>query len=169
MFKSPFKILSKWYKKIEIEEHTKIALLNSGFTLFFNLLPFWAGILIVASLGQWKSWSTFYGAGEFYLYSTSLISSSYLIYHNNKVKTSDLSSFFSILSLILIVVISILYAAISVSGAAPEQLFIKWASIIAIVLAVPLFYYSQVIHNKKSPDIGERRRGEQGIIIDGIS
>ncbi|MBO6659880.1 MAG: hypothetical protein JJ862_03760 [Roseivirga sp.] len=153
----------------KLEEHVKAAALNTGFSLFFNLLPFWAGILIISSFGNWSGWNVFYKDGEFYLYSCSLISSAYLIYHNNKVKVADLSSVFSILSLILIVVTSILYASLTTNNAPQVTSFIKWASIIAIALAIPLFYYSQIIHNKKSPDIGEQRRGEQETIANGLS
>lgn len=156
-------------KKPFAQEHVKIALLNTGFSMFFNLLPFWAGILIILSAGNWTSWSVFYGSGEFYLYSTSLISSSYLIYHNNKVRTTDLSSFFSIGSLILIVIISILYASSSATSEPQVMLFVKWASIIAISLALPIFYYAQVVHNRRSPNISEERKGEQEIIMEGLS
>jgi Kef-type K+ transport system membrane component KefB len=158
-----------WYSNLSIKEHIKVAFLNTGFSMFFNLLPFWAGILIILSTGNWTSWSVFYGGGEFYLYSTSLISSSYLIYHNNKVRTADLSSFVSIGSLILIVIISILYAS-SLANSEPQLMtFIKWASIISISLAVPIFYYAQVVHNRKSPDIMEKRKNEQEVIINGLS
>ena len=156
-------------KKIKISEHQKIAILNSCFTIFFNLLPFWAGILLLLSFDNWKGWENFYGAGEFYLYSTSLISSSYLIYYNNKVSSIDWNSIFGIFSLALIVIISILYAAMSSSDSTPDNGFIKVASIISIILAIPLFYYSQVVNNRRSPNIGDKRREEQDTIVNGLS
>ncbi|HEY9222421.1 MAG TPA: hypothetical protein VIO43_12695 [Lutibacter sp.] len=152
-----------------IKDFQKIAILNSVFSLFFNLLPFWAGILVTLSFGNWTSWSRFYSSGEFYLYSTSLISTSYLIYHNNKLKATDLSSIFSIISLMLIVTISILYASITANSVQPIGAFIKWASIIAILCAVPIFFYSQIISNRNTPNVGEQRRNEQQTIIDGLS
>ena len=159
----------QWLKVITKKEHVKIAFLNTGFSLFFNLLPFWTSLLIILSFGKWTSWSVFYIGGEFYLYSTALISSAYLIYHNNKVKSADLSSVFSIVSLILIVTTSILYASLTANSEPQLIIFIKWASIISISLALPLFYYSQVIINKKPPNIGDKRRAEQKTIEEGLS
>lgn len=153
-------------KKALIKDFQKLSILNTAFTLFFNLLPFWIGLLYIISIGKWTDWSRFYANGEFYLYSVSLISSSYLIYHNNKIKATDLSSFFSIFSLFLIVIISILYALLS---ATPQiNTFIKWVSIIAIFLAIPIFFHSQIISNRKSPNVGQTRIGEQETIMQGL-
>ena len=163
------KLTFEIFKKNKIPENQKVAFLNSCFTIFFNLLPFWAGILVLLSFNNWKGWSNFYGSGEFYLYSTSLISSSYLIYHNNKVSRLDWNSIFSILSLVLIVIISILYAAMSSSDSTPDNNFMKWASVISIGLAIPIFYYSQVVNNTNSPNIGKKRREEQDTIVKGLS
>lgn len=153
----------KWYY---LEDSQKLSFLNTAFSIFFNLLPFWIGLLYIISIGKWTDWSRFYANGEFYLYSVSLISSSYLIYHNNKLKATDLSSFFSIFSLFLIVIVSILYALLSSS---PQiNGFIKWASIIAISLAVPIFFHSQIISNRNSPNVSETRSQEQEAIIKGL-
>jgi hypothetical protein len=156
-------------KKSWIKEFQKVAILNTAFSLFFNLLPFWAGMLMVLSVGKWTDWSRFYSSGEFYLYSSSFLSSAYLIYHNNKVKVADLSSVFSIISIALIVVTSILYAFLAANGNPPINVFIKWASIISILISIPLFYYSQIIANKPSPDVGEQRHEEQQTIINNLS
>jgi len=154
---------AKWY---HLKDFQKLSFLNTAFTIFFNLLPFWIGLLYIISIGKWTDWSKFYANGEFYLYSVSLISSSYLIYHNNKLKATDLSSFFSIFSLFLIVIVSILYALLSAS---PQiNGFIKWASVIAILLAVPIFFHSQIISNRNSPNVMETRSQEQETIIQGI-
>lgn len=156
-------------KKKKFKEFQRIASLNTAFSLFFNLLPFWAGILLTLSMGKAIDWSRFYSSGEFYLYSTSLISSAYLIYHNNKLKATDLSSIFSILSLMLIVAISILYASLTANNGTHDLFFIKAASITAIVFAIPIFFYSQIIHNRKSPNVTEQRRDEQQTIMEGLS
>ncbi|MEH6537751.1 MAG: hypothetical protein V7719_15225 [Psychroserpens sp.] len=158
----------KWYQKkwVKIKDFQKLSFLNTAFSLFFNLLPFWIGLLYIISIGKWTDWSRFYSNGEFYLYSVSLISSSYLIYHNNKLKATDLSSFFSIFSLFLIVIVSILYALLSASPQVNG--FIKWASILAILLAIPIFFHSQLISNRKSPDVVEARGEEQETIMKGL-
>lgn len=153
----------KWYY---FKDFQKLSFLNTAFSIFFNLLPFWIGLLYIVSIGKWTDWSRFYANGEFYLYSVSLISSSYLIYHNNKLKATDLSSVFSIFSLFLIVIVSILYALLSAS---PQiNGFIKWASIIAIFLAVPIFFHSQIISNRNSPNVSEKRSQEQETIMQGL-
>ena len=66
----------QWYKR-KLKDFQKLSLLNSAFSIFFNLLPFWGGLLFTISIGRWTDWSRFYANGEFYLYSVSLISSSY--------------------------------------------------------------------------------------------
>ncbi|TYP98942.1 hypothetical protein C7447_102260 [Tenacibaculum adriaticum] len=155
----------KWY---HLKDFHKVSLLNSAFSMFFNLLPFWGGLLLTISIGKWTDWSRFYSNGEFYLYSVSLISSSYLIYHNNKLKTTDLSSVFSIISLFLIVIISILYASLTANPEPQINVFIKWASIIAIFSAIPIFFHSQIISNRNTPNVGETRIGEQETIMQGL-
>lgn len=153
---------------MKIKEHKRAAILNTIFSLFFNLLPFWIGVLITLSTNKWTGWKTFYLHGEFYLYSTSLIASAYLIYNNNKIRKADLNTFFSIISLIFIVVVSVLYSAIASNDNTPLVIFTKWASIFSIMIAVPLFYYAQIISNKRSPNVGKQRHNEQQTIIDGI-
>ena len=153
---------------MKIEEYRRAAILNTIFSLFFNLLPFWIGILITSSTGDWGGWRTFYLHGEFYLYSTSLLASAYLIYNNNKVRTADLNSLFSMISLIIIVLVSVLYATIASTDGEPVINFTKWASIIAISTAIPLFYIAQIVSNKRSPNVGEKRKKEQNTIMEGI-
>jgi hypothetical protein len=157
----------KWHKR-KLKDFQKLSLLNSAFSIFFNLLPFWGGLLFTISIGRWTDWSRFYANGEFYLYSVSLISSSYLIYHNNKIKATDLSSVFSIVSLILIVIISFLYSSLSANPEPQIDIFIKWASIVAILFAIPIFFHSQIISNRNSPNLQEKRSGEQETIMQGL-
>ncbi len=159
----------KWYNLDFIKDYLKVSVLNSMFSLFFNLLPFWGGLLFTISIGKWSGWNRFYENGEFYLYSVSLISSAYLIYHNNKIKTASLNSFFSIICLIFIVIISFLYASLSSNPEPQINTFIKWASIIAILVAVPMFFHSQLISNKKSPNVGGERILEQKTIINSLN
>lgn len=159
----------KWYHLEWIKDSQKVSILNSTFSIFFNLLPFWGGLLFTISIGNWSGWNRFYENGEFYLYSVSLISSAYLIYHNNKIKASDINSFFSIVSLIFIVIISFLYASLSSNPNPQINIFIKWASIISICFAIPIFFHSQLISNEKSPDVGKTRKDEQETIINSIN
>lgn len=152
-----------------VKAYHKISLINTTFSLFFNLLPFWAGILLTISIGKWTDWSRFYSNGEFYLYSTSLASSAYLIYHNYRLKSTDLSSIFSIISLFIIVITSVLYAFLRANPEPQLNIFIKTASILAILAAVPLFFYSQVISHRNSPDLGQKRKNEQETIMQRLS
>jgi hypothetical protein len=153
-------------QKVYIKDFQKIALLSSVFNIFFVMLPFIMGYLFTCSVGKWNGWNSFYGHGEFYLYSVSLLSSALWIYYKKKAKLSDLNSFLSIAALILIVSISSLYVILS-TNQVPVLRFIKWASIISILLATVLFYYSQIVDNR-TPDVGETRHEEQDLIMKGL-
>lgn len=153
--------------QIPLKDFQKVAILNSIFILFFTLLPFIIGFALNLSTGQDIVWSRFYSNGEFYLYSTALISSSYLIYYKYKVKPADIYSLFSIVSLMLIVLISVLYAS-RVNSVTVYIPFIRWASLVFIFIAIPLNFYSQLIYCKLSPDIGKQRREEQQEIMDAL-
>lgn len=155
-------------EKKGLKDFQKIALLNTSFTVFFSLLPFWIVLIITLSSGKWTDWSKFYGNGEFYLYSTSLISSAYLIYHHNRIKSSDLNSTFSIISLVLIFIGACLFFPVTMEDHSINP-FIKWSSVFSILIAIPLFFHSQIISNRRSPDVGETRRDEQEAIMNGLN
>jgi len=161
-FKSVIEYLRNHIKDYYIE-----AILNSVFIIFFTVLPFIIGCLYYLSTGPNINWVSLYSSGEFYLYSTALISSSYLIYYKNKVKEADLRSFFSIVSLILIVLSSSLYA-MNIKNQAPYLPFLEIASISFLFISIPLCIYSQFIYCKPSPNIGEKRRDEQKKILKGL-
>lgn len=155
-------------KEKRFKDYHKIALLNTAFTVFFSLLPFWIVLFITLSSSSWTNWGKFYGNGEFYLYSTSLVSSAYLIYHHNRIKSSDLNSAFSIGTLVLIFIGACLFFPVTLEDHKVNS-FVTWSSLISILVAIPIFFHSQIVSHKRSPDIGETRRDEQGTIMDNLN
>jgi hypothetical protein len=111
--------------------------------------------------------SQLYRSGECFLYAVSFLGSAFLVYNHFKIRKSDLLTFFSFTTVILVIIASYFYAVLSKSDT-PDLNAIKVSSIIALVISIPLFFYSQVVNNKHSPDIGEQRRNEQEQIQNGI-
>lgn len=159
------RFLVKFGKKFKPKDFFKIAFLNTFFGFIITLVPFWAKLIYVLSRGQNFYWSRFYSNGEFYLYSNALIASSFFIYFKNKVKVTDLSSLFSILTFVLVFFIALLYTTRLNSDHALIP-FMKWASICTMLLALPLHFYAQIIFSKQSPDVGAQRREEQENIME---
>ncbi|MEI9921883.1 MAG: hypothetical protein WDO14_24290 [Bacteroidota bacterium] len=110
---------------------------------------------------------TFYIRGEFFLYSLSLVVSSYLVFNQFKAKPWDLYSTFSKVSLLLLVTCAGFYAILSTTQT-PNLQIIEFFFILLIALTIPLFYYSQVVSNKNTPDVAEVRRTEQDNIADSL-
>lgn len=155
-----------WYK--DIKDYQRLSIMNTLYSLLFTLLPFWMGLLLVLSRGRWTDWSIFYNSGEFYLYSTSFASSAFLIYHNYKINNTDWRSIFTFFSLVVVLVTSILYAFLTSNREPQVNSFIKIASIVGILCAVLLYFYSQIIANRKSPNVGNYRNDEQEEIMENL-
>lgn len=151
-----------------MKEYHKSALAETGLVIVFTILP---TVFLLAKIylnSNGCEWNILYKSGEFFLYAVSFLGTSFLVFNHHKVKKSDTYSLLSFLSLILIVLFSLAYTALS-NTSSPNIDSIQNLSILAIVLAVPIFYYSQVVNNKLSTiDVGEVRRGEQVKIEDSL-
>jgi len=161
-----------WFSEINVSKfkwHVYLtALLDTALVAVFTTLPLIFGVFSLLLRSEFTDLSTFYQRGEFFLYALSLTVSSYLIYNQFKVRTSDLNSAFSKLSLVLLVICSGSYAILS-STPTPNINVARSYSLILMALALPLFFYAQVISNSKSSDVAEKRRDEQQEIVDSIS
>ncbi|MEZ4945620.1 MAG: hypothetical protein R2804_08840 [Cyclobacteriaceae bacterium] len=144
------------------------ALLDTALVLVFTILPFVFGVFYLLLSSQYNGLGQFYQKGEFFLYALSLTVSSYLIYNQFKVRSSDLNSAFSKLSLLLLVLCSGFYAILSAIPS-PDENVARSISIFLMCLAIPLFFYAQVVSNSKTSDVAEVRREEQQEIVDAIS
>ncbi|WP_433832548.1 hypothetical protein [Flavobacterium anhuiense] len=151
-----------------MKEYHKAALNETIFVLIFSTLPTILGFLKIYFFPTSNSSDGLYKSGEFFLYAVGLLSSSYLVYNHFKVKKSDLNSLFSSGTIVLIVIFSLAYTIIANSNEANIER-VKMTSILAFIFSVPIFYYSQVISNKHSPDIGAQRRSEQQQIEDALN
>lgn len=151
-----------------MKDYHKSALAETGLIIIFTILPsiFLLGKIYFNPKGI--EWNILYKSGEFFLYAVSFLGSSFLVYNHYKVKKSDSYSLLSFVSLIFIVLFSIAYTALS-NTTSPSLNAIQNLSIIALVISIPIFFYSQVINNKFSfIDVGEHRREEQKIIQDAL-
>jgi hypothetical protein len=152
-----------------MKDYHKSALAETSLIILFTIMPTLFGVMkIFFSTHPSDCWSSLYKSGEFFLYAVSLLGSSFLVYNHYKIKKSDLLSLFSILTIILILIFSFCYTGIA-NIQSPDIYRIKIASIVAIIISVPIFYYSQVINNKHSPDIGAQRRSEQETIENALN
>lgn len=146
-----------------MKEYHKSALIETLFILLFTCLPTIFGIFRMIIFPDLYKLETLYKSGEFFLYGVSLLSSSFLVYNHYRVRKSDGNSIFSILTIILIALFSLLYTALT-NNTNPKLSIIEILSFVTIIISVPIFYHSQVTNNKNSPDIAEQRRGEQKTI-----
>lgn len=151
-----------------MKEYHKAALLETIFVLVFSILPTIFGLLKIFFDPKSFSIDGLYKSGEFFLYAVGLLSSAYLVYNHFRIKKSDLNSAFSFFAILLILIFSLAYTVLANSTEANLDK-VKYTSILAFIISVPIFYYSQVIANKHSPDIGEQRRNEQQQIEDALT
>jgi len=151
-----------------MKDYHKSAIMETILIIFLTIMPTLFGVFKIFFSNTETSWEVLYKSGEFFLYAVSLLGSAFLVYNHYKVKKSDSPSLLSILAIMLILVFSLGYTGIA-NIASPNFTKIGITSTIAILIAIPIFYYSQVINNKNSPDIGEQRRNEQETIENALS
>jgi len=141
-----------------------ISIQNTVFIVVFSILPFFFGILYTVLFSELNSLIPFYSRGEFFLYTVSLISSAYISYHTASSTKKLFEGWLSITSLILLVLVSVCYAFIISKNVTPRLDVVKILSFGSFALSLPLFYYSQYLVTKRSPDIVNLRKSEQNEI-----
>jgi hypothetical protein len=138
-----------------------ISLLNTSFIVVFTILPFIFGILFKMLFSKLDTLTSFYARGEFFLYTVSLISSAYISYYSVSSSKKLFEGWLRNLSFLLLVIVSGCYALILSSTLTPRTNMVGIISIISFLLSVLLFYASQYMITKRSPDIINLRSDEQ--------
>lgn len=139
-----------------------LSLKNTGFIVFFTILPFLLGIFIEYMINPTAySADKFYSKGEFFIYAVSLISSAYLTFFNYSSAKRFFEDFINKIALVLLVFISCAYASISVMVESVNNENLVFYSKLAFFISIPLFLYAQYKTNLLSPDLGDFRKQEQ--------
>lgn len=157
--------ISNFFK---IPKYHQSALADSLLTVCFTIQPTIFLTFSLLSKGQPVDISKSYIAGEFFLYSISFLSTSYLVFNQFKVRATDWKSNLNKIVILLLSVISGFYGLTS-NNSNLDLGFMKVTSIIAFVISFAIFYNAQVISHKNSPDVAEERREEQQVIEDALS
>lgn len=133
-------------------------------SLLGNLLPLLLGLLFyTANLDSWTGWKIFYVDGQFYLYSASLLTSSAYIFYTYKIRNTDLNSILLLITGILILTVSIFYAW-KLAESNNNILFVRNSSVVVFLFTLFLYYYSNLLSNKKIDVIAAQKKGVQDIL-----
>jgi hypothetical protein len=150
----------KWY-----ETHKTpfaVVLIN----LVGNLLPLIILMLFfTANWNRFYSWEPFYGEGQFYLSSASLLTTAaYLLYSLGIGKLRKLLLF---LSLLLLFFISVLYA-FKISGNNNKLVYILATSLGMFFLTTAIFYYATYLEKSPPPDPKKKETKDVKDIMDDL-
>lgn len=133
-------------------------------SLLGNLLPLLIGLLFyIPNFSNWQGWNIFYADGQFYLYSASLLTSSAYIFYTYKVKNTDTNSFLFFLSSLLVLIISIFYAW-QLANLNNDIEVIRNTSMSVFAITLILYYYSNLLNNKKIDVVAAQKKGVQEIL-----
>ncbi|MBA2614032.1 MAG: hypothetical protein H0U95_18865 [Bacteroidetes bacterium] len=144
------------------------AIVETLVILIFTVLPTIAGVFAGIINSETILYSKFYKSGEILLYSVSLLSGAYLVYNKFKVRASDWRRLLSMIIMIALLILALLYALIIVSPR-PNLPVIKYISFSFFIIATALFYHSQLLSNKPTPDIGAQRNEESNNIANALT
>jgi len=119
--------------------------INMFFRIGFTVLPYIFGIIANAIFSKTN---IYYGRGEFLLYSVSLISSSILAYQSLSNLSELWKGVLNAFALFSLVVISGIYAMLAMNND-PNIEVMKTLSVITIVTAVIIYYFSQLSYQEQ--------------------
>jgi hypothetical protein len=160
--------IANW--KFELSTVHKLSIFHTFFLTFFNLLPLILGLALAKFSNNWKGWYEFYKNGEFYIYAVSSMSSAFLVYYTFKKKVYDTESYLGIFCMVSILILSALYGLKASNLMTSINVdFLKWTSCGFLVVAILVFYNSQLIYFRRSPDIASMRNTEQNNIVDQLN
>lgn len=147
---------SKWYTN---------AFLDTLLIVVFTVLPtiFALFRIFFINIGTTED---LYKSGEFLLYSVSFSGSAYIAFNQFKIRQPSFN-LYSSSTLIMCLLASIAYTTLA-KAEYINTYNLLIASTIALILSLTLFYYSQLILNRKSPDVNETRSSEIQTIQDSI-
>jgi hypothetical protein len=160
MMKLSYQTLNKMLSKSNIRCHG-ISLLNTTFIVVFTVLPTVFGIILKMLFSELNNFEIFYSRGEFFLYTVSLCASAFISYYSVSPSKKLFDGWLRNLLILLMVIVSGCYAFIIASNSLPRASIVKVLSYIVLPISILLFYWSQYLVNKKSPDITELRTAEQ--------
>tara|TARA_R110002096_G_scaffold28203_10_gene85649 strand:- start:3301 stop:3750 length:450 start_codon:yes stop_codon:yes gene_type:complete len=133
-------------------------------SLVGNLLPLLLGLLFnVANYKTWAGWNVFFIDGQFYLYSASLLTASAYIFYTYKVKNTDSNSLLLLVTSLLILIVSMLYAW-KLSNSNNDIMFVKYSSIVLFSVTLFLYYFSNLRSHRKIDIVASQKRGVQDIL-----
>lgn len=149
-------------------------------TVVGSTVPIWGGYLLYQAFSKWNGeWAVFYRNGEFYLYTTSFLSSAAYIFYRHKRKDYDLHSWMFWFMLFVIGVATILFAALrvvseitQVTDARMSPGFLQWTSSVMIAFSIAMLYWALVLQHKREPDLkkAEKKNVEKlGAAFDRLS
>lgn len=142
----------------------KEALFFSVITLFGNLLPLLLGLLFyAANINQWTGWDIFYGDGQFYLYSASLLTSSVYIFFTFKIRNTGLNSILFFISSFLLLIVSIFYA-FKLADSNNNEPFLRYSSILVFITTIGIYYYSNLVNQKNVDVVQSQKEGVKKIL-----
>ena len=153
----------------DLLKYHSISLQNTFFIVCFTILPLIFGILYNILFTKFNGLSSYYMKGEFFLYSVSLISSTYIGYNSIRSNKNSFDGWINKILLMVLVIISACYSFIISNSTPPRPEVVEYLSYGGFIIAVPLFYYSQFLVNKRSPDISDFRKNEQVNIQDKLN
>ncbi len=141
---------------------------HTFFVICFTIAPLIYGIIKVLFFSELESMQPFYINGDFFLYAISLMSSAYITFSINYSKRF-FSGFWNSISIMVLFLASICYVVLSTGIDEPKAEIIRIFSYVFFTASVVMFYFSQFVVTRRSPDIGKNRKGEQELIIHRLS
>lgn len=155
-------------KKPWIPKHVSQGCIDSLLVMTMTISPSIIGVLLLLYTEKFKDFTPQFKSGEFLIYSVSFLCAAFLVFSEKSDGKKDYKS--NINSLIFLVVLFIAaFYGIILAIAVPNIKLIKIVSIIAFSISIPLFFYSQILNNQRTPDIGAQRTTEANRIADSIS
>ena len=143
-----------------------LTFLSTIFIVFFTMLPFIFELIEYFLLNNTEI--NHYSNGQFLNYSISFLSSSLLVYLTlTKFKEVGLGrNIFSIIVLIIIIIVDLAY---TLRAKDINNGLFFWVSITAFILTLIIFYHSQYLMFRNSPDVGQTRTDESNEIANALN
>ena len=142
----------------------KEAFFFSVVSLLGNLMPLLLGLLFyAANINQWTGLNIFYEDGQFYLYSASLLTSSGYIFFTYKIRNTGWNSILFFFSSFLLLVVSIFYA-FKLADSNNNEPFILYSSMTVFIITIAIYYYSNLVNQKKVDVVKTQKEGVQEIL-----
>lgn len=160
--------MKKFFNNFSIPGYYKVAILDTLFILVFTVMPAIFGIFESFRRGVQIDLTETYLKGEIFLYCISFLSSSFLVFNQYKARVSDWKSGVNKMVMAMLAIISVFYASVT-NNTDSSLTNIKWISWLFFSICLVIFFQSQLLSNKNSPDVSGERREDQHIIEEGLS